>query len=52
MEREVKNLDIRIDGTSVVLAGKVHSWHEREAAGGVAWAAPGVRSVVNKLSID
>jgi osmotically-inducible protein OsmY len=35
----------------VKLAGTVHSWQERDAAQGVAWSAPGVRSVINELNI-
>lgn len=38
------------DGT-VTLRGTVHSWYERGAAVGAAWAAPGVRNVVNELKI-
>jgi osmotically-inducible protein OsmY len=50
-ERETKHIAVEIDGATVTLRGQVHSWHEREAAQGVAWAAPGVRAVVNELTI-
>lgn len=36
---------------TVTLSGDVHSWSERQQAGLVAWAAPGVSSVVNKIHI-
>ncbi len=49
--REAHHVKISVDGTTVKLTGTVHSWHEREAVAGVAWAAPGVRSVVNELTI-
>ncbi len=52
VERELKHLDIDVDGSKVTLRGKVNSWHERDAAQGVAWSAPGVRIVVNELSVD
>lgn len=39
------------DGT-VTLTGEVHSWHEREDAENAAWAAPGVTSVKNDLSLS
>ena len=52
VEREVKHLDIKVDGSTVTLRGTVHSWRERDAAQGVAWAAPGVRAVINELRID
>ena len=49
--RESKQIQISVDGTTVKLTGTVHSWHEREAVAGVAWAAPGVRAVINELTI-
>jgi osmotically-inducible protein OsmY len=51
-EREVDHLDVRTEGGTVTLRGKVHSWHERDAAQGAAWAAPGVRAVINDLTIN
>ena len=51
VEREVKHLDIKVDGSTVTLRGTVNSWHERDAAQGIAWAAPGVRAVINELRI-
>ena len=38
------------DGT-VILTGNVRSWTEREEAERVAWAAPGVKHVDDRLSI-
>jgi osmotically-inducible protein OsmY len=52
VEREVKHLDIKVDGSTVTLRGTVNSWHARDAAQGIAWAAPGVRAVMNELRID
>ena len=49
--REAQHIQIGVDGTTVKLTGKVHSWQEREAAQWVAWTAPGVRSVINELAI-
>jgi len=49
--REAHRIHVAIDGSTVKLTGAVHSWHEREAAQGVAWSAPGVRSVVNELRV-
>ncbi|MEO8804968.1 MAG: BON domain-containing protein, partial [Burkholderiaceae bacterium] len=49
--REAQHIQIGVDGTTVKLTGKVHSWQEREAAQWVAWTAPGVRCVINELSI-
>ena len=49
--REAKQIQVDVDGTTVKLSGKVHSWQEREAAQGVAWAAPGVHAVINELHV-
>lgn len=51
VEREVKHLDIKVDGSTVTLRGSVNSWQERDAAQGVAWSAPGVRVVINELQV-
>ena len=49
--REAQQIHIAVSGDTVKLTGKVHSWQERQAAQGVAWSAPGVRSVVNELQV-
>ena len=51
VEREIDRIDVKIDGHTVTLRGTVNSWHERAAAQGVAWSAPGVRAVVNELKV-
>ena len=43
--------DAGVDGATVKLSGTVHSWQERSAAQGVAWSAPGVQAVINKLRV-
>lgn len=50
-QREAKHLDVQVNGGTVVLQGQVRSWHERQAAQGAAWAAPGVAQVINELTI-
>jgi len=50
-EREAKHIEIQVDGSTVRLRGRVHSWQERDAAQGAAWSAPGVRTVLNELMI-
>lgn len=50
-DREARHVEIIVDGATVTLRGKVHSWAEREAVQGAAWSAPGVASVVNKLDV-
>jgi len=51
VEREIDRLEVKVDGGKVTLRGKVNSWHERAAAQGVAWSAPGVHSVINELEV-
>lgn len=51
---EVDASHVRIetqDGT-IVLKGKVSSWSERAAAERVAWTAPGVANVDNRLAVE
>ena len=50
--REARRIEITIDGSTVTLRGRVHSWAERNAAEGVTWSAPGVGRVDNQLIID
>jgi len=49
--REAHRIEISVEGNTVTLRGKVHSWQERDAVEGVAWSAPGVRCVINELQI-
>jgi osmotically-inducible protein OsmY len=49
--RAARHVDIQVQDGTVTLRGTVHSWHERDAAQGVVWSAPGVRNVVNELKI-
>jgi osmotically-inducible protein OsmY len=51
-EKEVKGMQILVDGSQVTLRGKVHSWTERRAVQSAAWAAPGVATVVNELKVE
>ncbi len=47
-----KGIDVSVSGSKVVLSGKVRSFTEKDDAADAAWAAPGVTSVVNNLSIE
>lgn len=50
-DREAKNIEVIVSGSTVTLKGQVHSWAERAAAQGAAWSAPGITSVVNQLRV-
>jgi len=49
--REARKIEIAVDGDTVTLSGRVHSWQERDAVQGAAWSAPGVRAVINEVRI-
>jgi len=51
-EREAKHVEIKIDGDTVTLTGKVASHAERQLAYGAARATPGVHTIVNLLRVE
>jgi osmotically-inducible protein OsmY len=50
-ETDAEKVDVDVDGGKVILKGTVRSWMEREEAERVAWSAPGVTSVDNRIVI-
>lgn len=51
-EVEAKGIHVIVeDGGRVVLEGKVDNWDERVAVENAAWSAPGVRQVVDRLTL-
>lgn len=50
-ELEAKEIRVTVSGNEVTLDGKVRSWYERGRAEDAAWMAPGVRLVVDHLSV-
>lgn len=51
-EREAHRIQVEVRDGTVTLRGHVRDWHERDAAAGAAWSAPGVRTVVNDIRIE
>lgn len=49
-EAKAVRVDIDTDG-NVTLSGSVDSWAERNAARHAAWAAPGVKNVIDRMSV-
>ncbi len=50
-ETDAQKITVEADGSKVVLRGTVRSWAEKQEAERVAWAAPGVTSVDNRITI-
>jgi len=46
-----KKISVEIEGSEVTLSGKVDTWSEREMAAHSAWSTPGVRSVVDNITV-
>jgi osmotically-inducible protein OsmY len=51
-DRAARHVEVTVDGSMVTLTGRVHSWAERDAVQGAAWAAPGVTTIVNELVVE
>ena len=50
-QKDASDISVSVHGSDVTLSGKVHSWSERELATHTAWGSPGVRSVVDNITL-
>ena len=50
-QSDAERISVEVNSDNVTLSGTVHSWSERELAAGTAWASPGVRKVVDNITI-
>jgi osmotically-inducible protein OsmY len=48
---DAQEISVEVSGGEVTLCGAVHSWSERELAKSSAWGAPGVRKVVDHMTL-
>ena|SRR5450631_29581 len=49
---EAKDIEVKVDSSTVTLKGHVHTWQEHDDATRAAWAAPGLANVENRLSVQ
>jgi osmotically-inducible protein OsmY len=50
-QKDANDISVTVHGTGITLSGKAHSWSERELATNTAWRSPGVRSVVDNITL-
>lgn len=51
-ETDAERIRVEVTGDQIVLTGTVRSWAEKEEAERVAWSAPGVTAVDNRIVVD
>jgi osmotically-inducible protein OsmY len=51
LETDISQIMVDVDGDTVILAGTVQSWMEKEGAERAAWSAPGVCAVDDRLRL-
>ena len=51
-QQDASDILVSVSGGDVTLSGNVQSWSERELATNTAWASPGVRKVVDNITLS
>jgi osmotically-inducible protein OsmY len=51
-EVDANAITVQVQGSKVILSGKVRSWAEKREAERAAWLAPGITSVDNQISVS
>jgi osmotically-inducible protein OsmY len=50
-QTDSRRISVAVNGHEVTLGGSVHSWSEKDLATHSAWGTPGVRNVVDKMTV-
>lgn len=48
---DAQTISVAVHGSDVTLSGTIHSWDERDTATNSAWGTPGVRNVVDMMTL-
>lgn len=51
-ETDAKHIQVEVRGDKVILTGTVRAWAEKQEAERIAWSAPGVASVENRIVVS
>jgi osmotically-inducible protein OsmY len=51
-ETDADRITVEVQGSKVILKGTVRAWAEKQEAERVAWSAPGVTSVENRITVS
>jgi len=51
VETDIERIQVEVDGDRIILKGTVRTWVEKEEAERVAWSAPGVAKVDNRITV-
>ena len=49
---DANKITVDVQGSKAILKGTVRAWVEKEEAERVAWLAPGVTSVENRITVE
>jgi osmotically-inducible protein OsmY len=51
-EIDAHKITVEVQGSKAILKGTVRAWAEKEEAARVAWSAPGITSVENRITVE
>jgi osmotically-inducible protein OsmY len=49
---DAKNISVEVQGGKAILRGTVRAWIDKEEAERVAWSAPGITEVDNRITLE